>query len=189
MARVLVIGDSISMGCFPTVEHRLADVAEVVHNPGNGGDSANVLAGIDDWLADAGPDLVCLNCGLHDIKREKGTRNYQVPIEAYRNNLLAILSSIRSAGCSVVWVSTTPVIEKRHQAVKEFDRYDADVTEYNAMARALVEDAEIAMIDLHKAALDLGLESALGDDGVHFTQEAYDELGNVVATGLREHIV
>jgi len=187
--KILVVGDSISMGYTPTVALELADVAEVEHNPGNGGDSRNVLANIASWLADAGADTVCLNCGLHDIKREKETLHYQVPLDEYRANLLGVLDKIRAADCHPVWVTTTPVIEERHQAVKEFDRYNVDVVEYNAMARAIVDDAEIAVIDLHRAALDLGLETALREDGVHFTDEAYQALGKVVAAGLREHML
>ena len=188
MANILVIGDSISMGYLEEVQRKLADVAEVVHNPGNGGDSANVLANLDAWLAETEPDLVSLNCGLHDLKRQPGTRTYQVPIEAYRANLVAVLARLRAARCHVVWVATTPVLDERHQARKPFDRYNADVIEYNAMARALAEEAELAVIDLYQAALELGLETALGPDGVHFTPEAYDALGRVVAAGLREHL-
>ena len=187
--RILVIGDSISMGYTPTAALELADVAEVEHNPGNGGDSRNVLANIASWLAKARPDLVCLNCGLHDVKREKETLHYQIPLDEYRENVTAILDKIRAADCHLVWVTTTPVIDERHQAAKEFDRYNVDVVEYNAMARAIVDDAEIAVIDLHQAALDLGLETALGDDGVHFTDAAYKALGKVVAEGLREHML
>ena len=187
--RILVIGDSISMGYTPTAALKLADVAEVEHNPGNGGDSRNVLANIAAWLADARPDMVCLNCGLHDVKRERKTRHYQVPLDEYRENLTAILDKIRAADCRLVWVTTTPVIDERHQAVKEFDRHSVDVVEYNAMARAIVDDAEITVIDLHQAALNLGLETALGGDGVHFTDAAYEALGKAVAEGLREHML
>jgi len=188
VTKVLIIGDSISMGYIPEVQRRLADIAEVVHNPGNGGDSANVSAHIDDWLNAVEPDTVLLNCGLHDIKRQTGTRTYQVPIDDYRRNLLTILDCIRAADCRLLWVTTTPVIEARHQAVKDFDRYNADVTDYNAMAQAIVEDAEVAVIDLHAVALQAGLETVLGDDGVHFTQDGYDQLGRAVAHSLRQHI-
>jgi len=187
--KVLVIGDSISMGYTPTVALKLADVARVEHNPGNGGDSANVLANVETWVRAARPDVVSLNCGLHDLKRERGTRRYQVPLEQYRENLERILGTLRHARCHVVWVTTTPVLDDRHQAVKEFDRYNADVIEYNAVVRAVVDAAELAVIDLYGAAVGLGLEGALGPDGVHFVEAAYKGLGKVVADGIREHTV
>jgi lysophospholipase L1-like esterase len=182
-----MIGDSISMGYTPTVVNHLSDVAEVMHNPGNGGDSANVLACLDDWLAEAQPDVVVLNCGLHDLKRARDTKEHQVPLDAYRANLEAILTRLRPADCHVVWVTITPVIDARHQAMKPFDRHNVDVEEYNEMARAVMDENEVAVIDLERAAKDLGLEDGLTEDGVHFTHEAYVRLGEFVTDRLREH--
>ena len=186
MRKILIVGDSISMGYMPAVAAELADVAEVVHNPGNGGDSSNVITGIDEWIADARPHAVTLNCGLHDIKREKDTRLCQVPLDFYKMILPVIIGKIRSAGCRAVWVNTTPVIEKRHQAVKPFGRYNKDVDAYNKAAMVAARDAGLPVINLHKAAGALGLEAALADDGVHFKAEAYEALGKKVAARLRE---
>ena len=35
----------------------------------NGGDSRNVLAHLDEWMLARVPDLVYVNCSLHDLKR------------------------------------------------------------------------------------------------------------------------
>jgi len=184
--KILIVGDSISMGYTPTVAAELADVAEVVHHPGNGTDSSNVISGIGEWIAEARPDVVTLNCGLHDIKREKTNRLCQVPLDFYKMILPIVIDKIRSAGCRAVWVNTTPVIEKRHQAVKPFDRYNKDVDAYNKAAKDVAQKAGLPVINLHKAAGDLGLETALADDGVHFTADAYEALGKKVAARLRE---
>jgi lysophospholipase L1-like esterase len=186
--KILVVGDSISIGYTPRLQVVLADVAEVVHNPGNGGDSTNVRANIADWLGDARPDAVVLNCGLHDLKRERGTVHHQVSLDNYRANLEAIYDHLAAAHCRIFWVTTTPVIDSRHQSTKPFDRYVADVIEYNGLARAIAGDHEVAIIDLYQVARDLGLETALDSDGVHFTDEAYAKLGDVVARAVREHL-
>lgn len=186
MRKILIVGDSISMGYTPTVAAELAGVAEVVHNPGNGADSSNVVSGIDEWIAEARPAVVTLNCGLHDIKREKDSGLRQVPLDFYKMILPVIIDKIRSAGCRAVWVDTTPVIEKRHQAVKPFGRYNKDVDAYNKAARDVAREAGLPVINLHKAAGDLGLETALADDGVHFTADAYEALGRKIAARLRE---
>ena len=84
--RLYVIGDSISMGYTPPLAELLAGRADVEHNPGNGGDSANVLANLDDWLAGRSPSVIHFNCGLHDIKVSRETHAHQVPLDAYRAN-------------------------------------------------------------------------------------------------------
>ena len=46
---VLIVGDSISIGYTPFVADALAGEARVVHHEGNGGDSGNVVAKLDEW--------------------------------------------------------------------------------------------------------------------------------------------
>jgi len=186
MPKLLIVGDSISMGYTETVAAELGGAADVVHSPGNGGDSSNAVANIDQWLADAKPHLVVLNCGLHDVKRERDGDHCQVPLMFYKTILPAVIEKVRAAGCRCVWVSTTPVIEKRHRAAKSFDRLNKDIDDYNKAARAIARKAGLPIINLNKAARNLDLETALTGDGVHFTPEAYEALGKKVAARLRE---
>ena len=184
--KILLIGDSISMGYAPAVMRELSDVAEVVRIPDNGGTSANVLAHLDEWLGDTQPDAVSLNCGLHDIVRERGGSACQIPLGPYEDNLRAILNGLVTAGPRAVWVTTTPVIEDRQEAIETFTHidYNADVDAYNAGAQAIFHEAEVPIIDLHAAAIGLGLEEALSEDGLHFTEAAYAALGRFLADGL-----
>src|SRR5262245_50346095 len=71
--KVVLIGDSIRIGYAPRVVERLAGKAAVVSLPDNGGDSGNVLAHLDDWVIREQPDVVHLNCGLHDLKRSRAS--------------------------------------------------------------------------------------------------------------------
>ncbi len=184
--RILIIGDSISMGYTPYVAEALADAAEVVHNPGNAGDTSHTAANLEAWLAEARPAVVHFNCGLHDIKVSRETRAHQVPLAAYRTNLERIVGRLERCGARLVWASTTPVIDARHQAAKEFDRYDRDVDNVNAVAAEIMEQAGIPVNDLHAAAMSGGLEELLTDDGVHFTDQGYRRLAAVVADRLRK---
>jgi lysophospholipase L1-like esterase len=185
--KVLVVGDSISIGYTPALQQQLAGLAEVVHSPGNAEDSAKVVSNLGTWLNTAQPDAVVLNCGLHDIKRDRETRAYQVPPDAYRANLTAILKIVDEAGCRLLWVSTTPVIDARHNPARTFDRHDVDADAYNATASAVMEAAGIAVLDLNTAVKELGQESLLGEDGVHFTPDGYNTLGQAVARTVCEH--
>src|SRR5947207_3892248 len=53
LARVLLIGDSISIGYTVTVRKELAGKANVHRIPENGADTANALTKIHEWLRDS----------------------------------------------------------------------------------------------------------------------------------------
>ena len=187
MPKVLIIGDSISIGYTPTVAAELADVAEVVHSPGNASDCTNIVANIDAWLADANPQVVAFNCGLHDVKREDEKREHcRVPVEFYKTILPAIIEKMLANGRRVVWINTTPVIEKRHQAVKPCARYNKDIDDHNKAARGIARKAGLPIINLNKTVLKLDMEAVMTEDGAHFSPEAYEVLGKKVAKRLRE---
>jgi len=186
--KVLIIGDSISIGYTPYVAELLASVAEVVHNPGNGGDTENIRAHLDEWLAQAPAQLVHFNAGLHDIKVTRGGTANQVPLERYRRNLSWIVERLQATGAVLIWASTTPVIESWHQARKEFDRYNRDVEAYNAAAEEIVSAAGIPIDDLHAAVASAGPEKLMTPDGAHYTDPAYRMLGQVVAECIARHL-
>ena len=183
--KVLLIGDSISMGYAPHVADLLAEAAEVAHNPGNAGDTDNTAANLDAWLAEAGADVVHFNCGLHDIKVSRETHEHQVPLERYKANLGRIVERLKGDDAKLIWASTTPVMEDRHRAAKDFDRHNRDVDAYNAAAAGIVADAGIQINDLHAAASRVPLEGITTPDGVHFTDDGYRLLAQVVAECIR----
>ncbi len=184
--RVLIIGDSISIAYTPHVAQVLAQRAEVLHNPGNGGDSENVAANLDSWLAQLPAEVIHFNCGLHDIKFHRDPRHIQVPLGRYRENLIRIVARLKQSGAAVIWANTTPVVESRHTAVKEFDRYNRDVQVYNAAAAAIVAQAGMAIDDLHAVVTGAGPERLIGPDGVHMTEEGSVLLGRMVAARVGE---
>src|SRR5262245_45995913 len=66
LPRVLLIGDSISIGYTVTVRRELAGKANVLRIPENGADTANGLKKIDAWLGESKWDVIHFNWGLHD---------------------------------------------------------------------------------------------------------------------------
>ena len=69
LPRVLLIGDSISMGYTLPVRKMLAGTANVHRVPENAGDTARGLEKLDAWLGDKPWDVIHFNFGLHDLKR------------------------------------------------------------------------------------------------------------------------
>src|SRR5438094_7748907 len=150
LLHVLLVGDSIRLGYAPRVVALLAGTAEVVSPAPNGGDSANTLRHLGDWLAEAQPDVVHFNCGLHDLKRDKATGAYQVPLAQYEANLREIVGRLRrETGAALVFATSTPIDDARHaRRGAGFDRFDADVQRYNACALEVMREAGVPAHDL-----------------------------------------
>ena len=185
---VVLIGDSIRMGYQDHVASQLASRAEVWVPKENGGDSRNVLAHLDQWVFSRQPDLVHVNCGLHDLKRAFGAAS-AVPLDEYERNVRQILQRLqRELNGAVVWATTTPVDENWHHQNKGFDRLEADVEAYNVAARAVAEDLGVPIDDLFAVVQQKGKARLLTQDGVHFTEEGSQLLGRVVAECVWGHL-
>src|ERR1041384_3026563 len=134
LPRVLLIGDSISIGYTVVVRKELAGKANVHRIPENGADTANGLKKIDEWLGESHWDVIHFNWGLHDLKvTPDGGR--QVPIELYEKSLAALVARLKKTGARLVWASTTPVPEGKQSPLREA----ADAVKYNAAARRVIE--------------------------------------------------
>jgi len=188
MKKLLVIGDSISIGYTPHLRRHLDGQFDVTRCEGNGWDSKNVLGRLEDYLAGAGDvAMILVNCGLHDIRRDRGGDGCQVPLADYRWNVRAILDRLIAAAPTVVWVRTTPVDDGRHEATHDkFDRLSADVDAYNAVADALAKAAGVPVIDLHQAVIDADTDTCIRNDGVHMTDDGYGLLGDYIAKAVRD---
>jgi lysophospholipase L1-like esterase len=183
---VILIGDSIRMGYQPIVQQALRGQVEVWAPKKNGGTSANVLAHLEEWVLSRSPDIVHLNCGLHDLKTEFGGDTTAVPLDAYKKNLQAIFGQItRQTTAILIWASTTPVNEKWHHQNKPFDRFEADVRAYNDAAAQVAARYGVQIDDLFQVVMNAGRDDHLGQDGVHFTPKGYALLGQSVADVIR----
>ena len=188
MPRVVLLGDSIRMGYQEIVRRELAESVELWAPSENGGNSEKVRDHLQAWIVDQAPDLVHLNCGLHDIKTPSGATAKAVGIGAYRYNLERILRTLIAAGARVVWASTTPVNYAWHHANKDFDRYEADVRAYNEVAAEVAASHGVPVNDLHAIIMEAGRDILLLPDGVHFSERGYELLGQAVAATIRGNL-
>ena len=192
LPRVVLIGDSIRLGYAPVVGRLLAGKATVISPAPNGGDSANVLRNLEEWVIREKPDVVHFNAGLHDLKLSKETpRRHQVEIDSYEANLREIVARLRKeTAASLLFAGTTPILDERHARRKaDFDRLDADVERYNAAARAVMKAAGVPVHDLHGLVRQGGAENWIGPDGTHYVPEGYQRLGEAVADAVLRQLV
>ncbi len=187
MKSVILIGDSIRLGYQDTVRSELGKPAGVWAPEENGGNSRNVLAHLEEWAIARRPDLVHLNCGLHDVRKEFGKTESSVPIGEYENNVRQILGLLRSRTQAVViWAATTPVNERWHHERKGFDRFEADVNAYNAVALRVASELGVLVNDLFAVGEVAARAGELSEDGVHFHAGGYERLGKAVAQCIRK---
>jgi acyl-CoA thioesterase-1 len=106
LPRVLLIGDSISIGYTPAVREALAGKANVHRPATNCGPTIRGLAELDKWLGDGKWDVIHFNWGLHDLRMDNGV-SHQVPIKQYEKNLSELVGRLKKTGARLVWCSTS----------------------------------------------------------------------------------
>jgi acyl-CoA thioesterase-1 len=178
LPRVLLIGDSISIGYTVPVQKLLAGKANVHRIPENGADTINGLKRIELWLGGSLWDVIHFNWGLHDLKvTPNGGR--QVPIDAYEKNLAALVERLKATGAQLIWATTTPVPEGKQNPSRE----SSDVLRYNAAARRGMESRGVMIDDLYAAALPRLAEIQLPVN-VHFNNAGWELLGSKVSATI-----
>lgn len=183
-----LIGDSIASGYAPGVQAELAEEVAIEVRPENGEDSQRVLARLGEWLGEQWYDLIHVNCGLHDLKRLHRSGELQVPLAEYEANLRQIVARLRQHTGRLIWGRITPVIDGQPVAEKDFDRFNRDVAAYNLVADRVMADCCVAINDLHRAVVEVGVDNCLSTDGVHMTDDGYAILSHRVANTIRTAI-
>jgi isoamyl acetate esterase len=187
MKKLVLIGDSIRLHYQPLVMQELATEALVCGPVENCRTSADILANAKEWILDHSPDIVHINCGMHDLRIDPGISSCQVSIEDYASNLDEIFALIsRSGQRTLIWATLTPLNERRHQSFRPSQRYESDVALYNETALNLARKHGAEINDLHRSVAEAGTDRLLSADGVHFTDEGYGFLAAAVASAARK---
>jgi lysophospholipase L1-like esterase len=183
--KIFVLGDSISLQYGPDLEKYLAGQFTIERKAGdsvafkdlnipvgaNGGDSRMVLQYLKLRLKDKTfhPDVMILNCGLHDIKREPGTNALAVSESDYRNNLENIYALVKAQKIPLIWVRTTGIIDSLHRKNKAFNRFNKDIIHYNMIADTVFGRHHVPEIDLYTFTAMQGEKRFI--DHAHFLPE------------------
>lgn len=181
LPRVLLVGDSISIGYTVPVRELLKGKANVHRIPTNGGSTVRGLQHLKEWLGEGKWDVIHFNWGLHDLKRE-GEGKHQVPLEAYDRNLRKLVAQLKATGAKLIGCTTTPVPPKCSPP-----RTNDDVIAYNAVAKRIMEENDIPLDDLYAFVLPRMKELQLPDN-VHFTGAGYEALAEVVAKSIETRL-
>jgi acyl-CoA thioesterase-1 len=178
LPRVLLLGDSISIGYTVAVREALAGKANIHRPATNCGPTIRGLEAIDQWLGDGKWDVIHFNWGLHDLKYMEDKQ--QVPLPEYEKNLTTLVERMKKTGAKLIWCATTPVPEGVSPP-----RKDSDVVAYNAVAAKIMKANGIPTDDLYAFALPK-LKEIQRPANVHFSEEGSKVLAGQVAKTILE---
>jgi lysophospholipase L1-like esterase len=182
LPRVLLIGDSISMGYTLPVRERLKGKANVHRIPANGGPTVNGLKNLKAWLGTGKWDVIHFNFGIHDMKfMEPGKQ--QVPPEAYEKNLREIVKQLQATGARLIWATTTPIPDGELNPPRTFDKVPA----YNAIATKVMTEADVTINDLN-AHIAPHLAKLQNPKDVHFNKDGSEFLAQAVAAKIEAQL-
>ncbi|WAC18554.1 FAD-dependent oxidoreductase [Luteolibacter sp. SL250] len=179
LPRVLIIGDSISIGYTPGVRELLKGKANVLRIPGNGSSTSHGLANLGKWLGDAKWDVIHFNFGLHDAKLPPEGIRHSEP-EQYEKNLRELVKQLQATGAKLIFATTTPVPDGGNLAP---DRRFAEVKAYNEAALRVMKENNVTINDLNTAMQPHAAEYLRPKD-VHYTKEGSAFLADRVAAAI-----
>ncbi|HSV16580.1 MAG TPA: SGNH/GDSL hydrolase family protein [Tepidisphaeraceae bacterium] len=185
LPRVLLIGDSISMGYTIPVREMLKGKANVHRPPANCGQTQRGLDQLDKWLGNGKWDVIHFNFGLHDLKYLDASGKYvdpskgkQVaPPEVYEKNLRELVARLKKTGAKLIFATTTPV------PAGTLGRVEGDEVRYNKVAARVMADTGVAIDDLHAVAMK-DQQTIQRPRNVHFTPEGYKMLAASAAASI-----
>lgn len=193
-AKVLIIGDSISLGYTPFVTEALKNKAIVTHNKGNAQHAGYGLENIKKWIQQDDYDIIQFNWGLWDLcyrhpdskvqgNRDKINGKITFTLDEYQENLEKIVQILKEkTDAKLIFVTTTYVPKK------EAGRFEKDALRYNKVAKQLMKKYSIRVNDIYRKSKTIHKKYGLGNDDVHYQEKGYEELSEVITSFLNKEI-
>ena len=183
LPRVLIIGDSISIGYTPRVRRHLDGIANVHRPTTNCRWSAFGDEHIDEWLGDSKWDVIHFNFGLWDwygwSQEEKATP------ESYAKSLESIVQKMKAkTDATLIFAITTPPCVGPEKKVK-FVISEQRAKEFNNAARAVMEKHDVRINNLYDAVGKNRERLQRGADDVHYTEKGRDVLAEKVTAEIK----
>ena len=179
-ARVLIVGGSNSVRYTPHVEMQLKGIAQVERVPDNARSTRYTLERLEGWLGSRNWHIIHFNWGMHDLTRVDGAPP-QVPLDEYERNLDSLVPRLQRAADRLIWATTMSMLPE-HQPRRRLE----DILEYNRVAGKVMARCQVPVQDLFT--FTATRPELFGEDGLHFTDEGYRTLGEVIGEAIKEAI-
>ena len=189
LPKVLIIGDSISIGFTPHVVEQLDGKAVVKHHKGNAQHTGTGLKQLDQWIGNTKWDVIHFNWGLWDLcyrhpkskvqgKRDKVNRTLPTTLEQYEKNLDKLVSRLKKTDAKLIWAHTTVVPEE------EAGRIVGDDKKYNEVAAKIMKKYGITINDLNSLSREFPSDLFSKPGDVHYTQDGYQKIAKQVTAHI-----
>lgn len=192
--KILIIGDSISIGYTPFVQNELKGRADVYHNPGNAKHTGTGIENIEKWIGDQQWDIIQFNWGLWDLcyrhpdsklygQRDKVNGKLTHTVEEYATNLDSIIGKIKAKSkAKLIFVTTT------HIPDEEAGRFQQDALRYNEAAKRIMKEHNILVNDIYEQSTAIHQKYGIGSDDVHYSKQGYRKLGQLITDFLKREM-
>ncbi|MDF1754375.1 MAG: SGNH/GDSL hydrolase family protein [Verrucomicrobiales bacterium] len=185
LPRVLIIGDSISIGYTPRVRRTLDGTANVHRPKTNCRWSAYGKKHIMDWMGDSEWDVIHFNFGLWDWYG--WSQDPKATPESYAASLDSIVTQLRKTGATLIFGLTTPPCtgpEKKVKIIVSEDR----AQRFNDAAIAVMKKHGVKINDLYSVIGDKRAEYQKGTNDVHYNDPGRDLLATKVSESISESL-
>ncbi len=192
--KLLIIGDSISIGYTPFVQKNLRNIADVYHNPGNAQHTGTGIDSIETWIGENQYEIIQFNWGLWDLcyrspdSMEQGNRDkingkLTYSVDDYGNNLDLIVKMIRKkSNAELIFVTTTYVPEG------EAGRFKEDVIKYNEIAKKVMVSNKVKINDIYEKSMMVHHDFGKEMNDVHYLPKGYEKLAAQISDFLENEI-
>ena len=198
LPKVLILGDSISIGYYPFVKKALLKKVDI-HRPilpdgrfENCAGTSKGLKNISKWLGDNTWDLIHFNFGLHDIKHinpinGKNSNSFDDPHQAspkqYEDNLEKIVKTLKKTNAKLIFATTTPYPNSKLKPARKPGMHEV----YNKVALSVMKKHNVKINDLHSFVLPR-MDELQRPYNVHFSKYGSEELAKLVVKSILQNL-
>ena len=192
MKKILLLGDSITIGYEKFVKQSFEGVADVYFPKVNCAFAQYMLRFLNIWKDEENipddVDLVHFNAGLWDVLRIYDDDTLTPP-EFYGQLLVRIVKRIKTlfSKAKIVFALSTNVVEEGYFN-PPYSRFNADVERFNSIAIDVLSPLSVTFNDLYTLTKDFPADSSCRSDMTHFNTDDGVKLvgGQVVETICKE---
>ena len=178
LPKVLIIGDSISIGYTPFVTEFLEGKAIVKHNTGNAQDTNKGLSDLTEWLAADNWEIIHFNWGLWDMRYDNGFDSPpRIPLADYKANLTKLVKQLKSHPAKLIFANTTPVPTGAKR------RIPGTELKYNRAALEIMTNNNIPVNNLHQL-INPQLPKYQRKADVHFNKQGSQTMAQLIADSI-----
>ncbi len=192
LPRVLLIGDSISIGYTVPVRSYLDGKANVHRPTENCQHTAHGMKRLEAWLGSKKWDVIHFNWGIWDTHylekktgrilsgpeaaTSSGGARIRHTLEEYRENLTELVTILKATNARLIWASSTPIMFRKGE------RFD-DIAKYNQVAESVMKEQGVEIDDLYRFTLP-GAAKWQTPDQCHFNATGNQVLGKKVGDAI-----